>query len=99
MNRTQQPPLLRVSDVWKIYPPNVRALKGISLAVSAGEVTALLGANGAGKSTLARILTGVEPLPGRRFGAAERIGAIVTLGTPHVMPAAEGIGRRMNTAL
>jgi len=48
---------------------------------------------------IARILTGVEPLPGRRFGAAERIGAIVTLGTPHVMPAAEGIGRRMNTAL
>jgi ABC-type sugar transport system ATPase subunit len=60
MNLTQKPPLLRVNDVWKIYPPNVRALKGISLAVRAGEVTALLGANGAGKSTLARILTGVE---------------------------------------
>lgn len=53
-------PLLRIRDVHKTYPPNVRALRAVSLDIMAGEVTALLGANGAGKSTLARILTGVE---------------------------------------
>jgi hypothetical protein len=30
-----------------------------------------------------RLLTAPEPIPGRRFGAARWIGAIVTLGTPH----------------
>ncbi|MDR3472820.1 MAG: ATP-binding cassette domain-containing protein, partial [Devosia sp.] len=60
MNETPAAPLLRIVDVRKVYPPNVRALNGITLGIRAGEVTALLGANGAGKSTLARILTGVE---------------------------------------
>jgi len=53
-------PLLSLDAIAKSYPPNVRALRGISLAIHAGEVTALLGPNGAGKSTLARIVTGVE---------------------------------------
>jgi pimeloyl-ACP methyl ester carboxylesterase len=48
---------------------------------------------------IARILTAEEPLPGRRFGAAPRIGAIVTLGTPHVMSTAQGIGKHMNSAI
>jgi pimeloyl-ACP methyl ester carboxylesterase len=48
---------------------------------------------------IARILTATEPLPGRRFGAASRIGAIVTLGTPHRLASGEGIGKRMNTVL
>ncbi|HXF71120.1 MAG TPA: ATP-binding cassette domain-containing protein [Actinomycetota bacterium] len=40
---------------------NVEALRGVSAAFAAGEVTCVLGDNGAGKSTLIKILAGVHP--------------------------------------
>jgi len=39
----------------------VRAIDGVSLEVSAGSVTAVLGANGAGKTSLLRTITGLVP--------------------------------------
>ena len=45
-----------------VHYGGVQALKGISLEVQEGAVTALIGANGAGKSTTLRAISGLVPL-------------------------------------
>jgi simple sugar transport system ATP-binding protein len=52
-------PLVRLTDAGKNYG-SIIALSGVSLEVSGGEVTCVLGDNGAGKSTLIKIIAGLH---------------------------------------
>ena len=52
-------PLIQLRDVWKVYhlgDVEVRALRGISLAIRAGELVAIVGASGSGKSTCMNLI-------------------------------------------
>jgi D-xylose transport system ATP-binding protein len=53
------PPVLEVEEVSKTYG-HVVALDRVSMSLTQGEVTALVGDNGAGKSTLVSLLSGVN---------------------------------------
>jgi D-xylose transport system ATP-binding protein len=53
-------PIVELTDIVKSFGP-VDVLKGVSLKVFPGKITALVGDNGAGKSTLIKGLAGVQP--------------------------------------
>jgi simple sugar transport system ATP-binding protein len=53
-------PLLEARNISKYFGAVV-ALEDVSLAVTSGQITCLLGDNGAGKSTLIKTLSGVHP--------------------------------------
>jgi len=50
----------------------VRALKGVSFTISAGEVVGLIGENGAGKSTLMKVLGGVVAPSGGKIRVGDK---------------------------
>ena len=73
---TPNPVLLSVENL-EVNFGAVRALKGISLDVRAGEVVALVGANGAGKSTTLRTISGLSrPRGGKIIFDGKSIGGI-----------------------
>ena len=63
--------MLEVHDLDVSYG-TVHAVRGLSLAVGAGEVVSLLGPNGAGKTSTLRAITSLEPYRGSvRFDGKE----------------------------
>lgn len=59
-------PIIRVSNLSKVYAGGFQALKNVDLEIRQGEIFALLGPNGAGKTTLISTICGlVNPTEGR----------------------------------
>lgn len=56
---SQTPPILEIKDL-HVAVDGQEILKGINLAINAGEVHAIMGPNGSGKSTLSYALAGRE---------------------------------------
>ena len=71
--------LLSASHISKSFE-GVRALRGVSFDLKAGEVHALVGENGAGKSTLIKIMTGAEHADAGTLAVSGRT-------VPHMTPA------------
>jgi len=65
-NEFSRSPALLKADGLEAFYGSIPALRGVDLALHAGEITALMGPNGAGKSTLLRCLVGLlRPQRGR----------------------------------
>jgi len=104
--------LLQLTSVTKSFGA-VRALKGVSFDLRAGEVHALLGENGAGKSTLIKLITGAHQPDGGTMeiagqsvrdlnpAAAHKLGIACIYQQPALFPdltVAENIGLRVERA-
>jgi len=82
------PSLLEVADLTAAYGAT-QVLHGVSFAIEAGQITAVLGANGAGKTTTLRAVCQMVRTGGSvRFEGRELVGSatenVVRLGVAHV---------------
>lgn len=96
--RAQETSLLEARDVHVFYG-SIEALKGVSVAVSPGEIVALIGANGAGKTTVLRTISGLlRPTRGTIWFENKRIDQlpahrIVEIGIGHAPEGRRVFGR------
>jgi D-xylose transport system ATP-binding protein len=75
---TQRVPLVQLRDI-QVSFGGVRAVRGVTIDLYAGEVVGLVGGNGAGKTTLMRTLSGARPPDS---GQILVNGQPVTIGNP-----------------
>jgi putative ABC transport system ATP-binding protein len=62
-------PVVEAEELYRFYhigEDEIRALRGVSLRVNAGEIVAVVGPSGSGKSTLLACLTGLDEPDGGR---------------------------------
>jgi ABC-type branched-subunit amino acid transport system ATPase component len=81
-------PLLQVENLRKHFR-GVRALDGVSLSVSRGEILGLIGPNGSGKTTLLNVVSGVL----RPTSGTVRVAGQVAVNLPMHRIAGLGVGR------
>ena len=68
---------LTIQDVGYVYEDGTRALDGVNLRLSPGEIVAIVGPSGCGKSTLLRLVAGlVQPTVGTVDAPSEGIGVV-----------------------
>lgn len=71
--------LLSVNNLHASYGP-IRALRGVTFEVRAGETVSIIGANGAGKTSLMRAISGLLPLS---KGEARFLDRDIRTSAPH----------------
>jgi multiple sugar transport system ATP-binding protein len=60
-------------DVSKVFPDGTKAVDGLSLEISDGEFTILVGPSGSGKSTALRMVAGLEDASSGSIAIGERV--------------------------
>jgi multiple sugar transport system ATP-binding protein len=62
-----------IRDVYKVYPGDVTAVKGINLDIHDGEFMVLVGPSGCGKSTTLRMVAGLEEITDGTISIGDRV--------------------------
>ncbi|RMH10793.1 MAG: sn-glycerol-3-phosphate ABC transporter ATP-binding protein UgpC [Planctomycetota bacterium] len=62
-----------LSDVWKVYPGGVEAVRGFNLDIADGEFVVLVGPSGCGKSTTLRMIAGLEEISRGTIRIGDRV--------------------------
>jgi energy-coupling factor transport system ATP-binding protein len=61
-------PIIKIKELWHIYPGGVVALKNVNLEVYRGDFLAIVGQNGCGKTTLVKHFNGLlKPTKGKVY--------------------------------
>ena len=75
--------MIAFSQVTKRYPSGLEALKGVTLAIEAGEMVFITGHSGAGKSTLLKLAAAIErPSSGSVIVNGQNVGALRVRAVP-----------------
>ena len=76
-------PILQVRELRKSYDEGrIEALRGVDLAIAAGDFVSISGASGSGKSTLLHLLGGLDtPTTGEVLFKNEKLGSAIDLDT------------------